>query len=55
VGRRRPASASWDGSGADDWLLIELMVVVSLIVRLACLAMAGYRGAATLAREARPL
>lgn len=48
VARRRV----WRRAGDGGWTLIELMVVVSLIVLLAGLAMAGYRSAVTLAQEA---
>jgi len=48
VERRRTRRRADDGG----WTLIELMVVVSLIVLLAGLAMAGYRSAVTLAQEA---
>lgn len=48
----RPGRAPWRRPGEGGWTLIELMVVVSLIVLLAGLAMAGYRSAVTLAQEA---
>lgn len=53
-GRHRhiPQPGSWRQAGDGGWTLIELMVVVSLIVLLAGLAMAGYRSAVTLAQEA---
>jgi general secretion pathway protein G len=44
--RRRPIRRS------DGWTLIELMVVVSLVVLLAGMAMANYRNAVLVAREA---
>jgi general secretion pathway protein G len=37
---------------SDGWTLIELMVVVSLVVLLAGMAMANYRNAVLVAREA---
>jgi general secretion pathway protein G len=38
--------------GCGGWTLIEMLVVVSMIVLLAGMAMAGYRNAVTIAQEA---
>jgi general secretion pathway protein G len=46
----RPSSS--EGSRQGGWTLIELVVVISMIVLLAGLAMAGYRNAVTRTQEA---
>ena len=48
----RARDGLWAGRRQDGWTLIELMVVTSLIVLLASMAMVGYKNAVRVSQEA---